>query len=98
MLVDGWILLLERASYMHHLEVEEGICEVMAHMWLSSEIKSLPSQRQGEMRLGEFFMYKIEISQLPYYGSGFRKGYKSVMNCGLNWTLDYIRMSGNFPQ
>ncbi|KAI4386727.1 hypothetical protein MLD38_004635 [Melastoma candidum] len=79
------------------LEVEEGICEVMAHMWLSSEIKSLPSRHHREMRLGEFFKYNIETSQLPNYGSGFQKGYKSVMNCGLKWTLDYIRMSGNFP-
>ncbi|KAI4386726.1 hypothetical protein MLD38_004634 [Melastoma candidum] len=80
-----------------HPEVREGICQVMAHMWLSSEIKSLPSRRGAEIRLGEFFKYNIENSKLEHYGSGFRKGNKAVVNCGLKWTLNYIRMTGNFP-
>ncbi|KAI4386725.1 hypothetical protein MLD38_004633 [Melastoma candidum] len=78
-------------------EVEEGICEVMAHMWLSSEIKSLPSRRQSEIRLGEYLKYRMEKKKSDDYGRGFQKGNAAVMNCGLKWTLDYIRMTKTFP-
>ncbi|KAI4386724.1 hypothetical protein MLD38_004632 [Melastoma candidum] len=78
-------------------EVEEGICEVMAHMWLSSEIKSLPSRRQYEIRLGEYLKYRIESKKTGDYGRGFQKGNAAVMKYGLKWTLDYIRMTKSFP-
>nr|XP_034889614.1 protein DA1-related 1-like isoform X1 [Populus alba]XP_034889615.1 protein DA1-related 1-like isoform X1 [Populus alba] len=94
-------------------EVEEGICQVLAHMWLDSEIysssggegassSSSPSSKKGprsdsEKKLGEFFKHQIESDTSPAYGEGFRIGNKAVLKYGLRTTLDHIQMTGTFP-
>ncbi|KAL2318665.1 hypothetical protein Fmac_032541 [Flemingia macrophylla] len=89
-------------------DVEEGICQVLAHMWLESELSSASSSsashtsRKGkrppfERKLGEFFKHQIESDISPVYGGGFRAGQKAVRQFGLQRTLHHIRMTGSFP-
>ncbi|WOL07825.1 protein DA1-related 1 [Canna indica] len=93
-------------------EVEEGICQVLGHMWLDSEIISgagsnvasssmRPSkkgaQTQVERKLGEFFKHQIEADISSTYGEGFRAANRAVEQYGLRRTLDHIRLTGTFP-
>ncbi|XP_020961404.1 protein DA1-related 1-like [Arachis ipaensis] len=88
--------------------VEEGIYQVMAYMWLHSELTSASASsssstsRKGkrppfEMKLGEFFKHQIESDISPVYGDGFRAGHQAVQKYGLQKTLNHIWMTGTFP-
>ncbi|XP_044476117.1 protein DA1-like isoform X2 [Mangifera indica] len=92
-------------------DVEEGICQVLAHMWLDAQLRSSSgnnvastsrnSSRQTrskfERKLGEFFKHQIVSDASPIYGDGFRAGQMAVNKYGLGRTLDHIRMTGRFP-
>ena len=101
-------------------DVEEGICQVLSHMWLESEVmpgsrrmpstsmagssslnSSSTSKKVGksdfEKKLVEFFLHQIAHDSSPTYGEGFRAAYSAVDRYGLHWTLDHIRLTGNFP-
>lgn len=85
-------------------KVHEGLCEVMAHMWLESEIRAMsrsewssPSRLDFERKLARHLMRRIEESGDPTYGGGFRLVHPAVAKYGLKGTLDYIRMTGSFP-
>ncbi|PPD91589.1 hypothetical protein GOBAR_DD11469 [Gossypium barbadense] len=80
-------------------EVEEGICQVLAHMWLDSEIYAAAGRKRSdfEKKLGGFFKHQIESDSSTAYGEGFRQGNQAVNKYGLKRTLDHIRMTGSFP-
>lgn len=92
-------------------DVEEGICQVMSHIWLSAELKRMKgraaSDGHGEgqgvfsspvqMRLGEFFLQQIATDTSPIYGEGFRQGLNAVKQFGLPRVLEHLRITGNFP-
>ncbi|CAH9147225.1 unnamed protein product [Cuscuta epithymum] len=92
-------------------DVEEGICQVLAHMWLESQILSLSKVNgassssarssltgpQFELKLGEFFKHQIESDTSLVYGNGYRSGNQAVLKYGLERTLEHIRMTGTFP-
>ncbi|KAI5068396.1 hypothetical protein GOP47_0016741 [Adiantum capillus-veneris] len=107
-LMHAWL----RLNGFHNLEtmVEEGICQVLAHMWLESEVmagsggsrsngsmKSKAPKSTMDKKLGEFFLQQIAKDTSPIYGKGFRAGHASMMKFGLRPTLDHIRMTGSFP-
>ena len=93
------------------IDVEEGICQVLAHMWLESEVVggsgTLPSSSSSkkskapktsmEKKLGEFYLYQIANDRSPIYGDGFRLGHASVTQFGLRRTLEHIKITGGFP-
>ncbi|KAE9603584.1 putative transcription factor interactor and regulator LIM family [Lupinus albus] len=72
-------------------EVEEGICQFMAHMWLEAK------RPHYESKLWVFFKFKIEQNTIPAYGDGFRAARQAVYKYGLHQTLQHIRTTGNFP-
>ncbi|KAH7425165.1 hypothetical protein KP509_11G042400 [Ceratopteris richardii] len=76
--------------------IEEGICQVMAHMWLESQAMEVSRNAMDE-RLREFFLQQIAKNSSPFYAEGFRDGYASVMQFGLRRTVNHIRMTGTFP-
>ncbi|PIN19605.1 Adaptor protein Enigma [Handroanthus impetiginosus] len=78
--------------------VEEGICQVLAHEWLASEILAGSAKwSESEKKLGEFFLHQIESDPSAAYGDGFREGKEAVINNGLKGTLDHILRTGCFP-
>ena len=92
------------------IEVEEGICQVLSHLWLESEIIagsssnvasscSAPTFKKGkmtefEMKLGALIKNQIETHSSEVYGGGFRAGYPAVQRYGLRRTLDHIKLTG----
>lgn len=83
-------------------DVEEGICQVVGHMWLTSEIAFISTSRQAkrsplEKKLADFFKHQIETDISPVYGNGFRAGNQAVRKYGLEKTLYHIQSTGNFP-
>lgn len=94
-------------------DVEEGICQVLASMWLESQIlcmsdtsnassSSSSSPNNGarspfEKKLSVFFKHQIATDTSLVYGNGFRAGNQAVIKFGLQTTLDHMRETGNFP-
>lgn len=93
-------------------DVEEGICQVLAHMWLDSQILSMSGSNAAstsssssldgsrsplERKLGDFFKHQIESDTSPVYGNGYRAGKQAILKYGLMNTLEHIRLTGYFP-
>ncbi|CAH8332752.1 unnamed protein product [Eruca vesicaria subsp. sativa] len=80
--------------------MEEGICQVLGHMWLESQTyASTDASKEGgsggfERELVEFLKNKIETDDSPVYGLGFRKVNHMVTNSSLKETLKEIRRWG----
>ncbi|XP_056169906.1 protein DA1-related 1-like [Syzygium oleosum] len=86
------------------LVVEEGLCEILAHMWLDSHIRSMSKSKMAlspgfdfQKRLAKFLQHDIESNPDTVYGDGFRKMKRATDMYGLKGTLDYIRMTGSYP-
>ncbi|KAK6115861.1 hypothetical protein DH2020_008130 [Rehmannia glutinosa] len=93
-------------------DVEEGICQVLASMWLESQILSMSDSNNAstsssskksarspfETKLSKFFKHQIATDSSVVYGNGFRAGHQAVLKFGLQRTLDHMRKTGNFPQ
>ncbi|PKI74301.1 hypothetical protein CRG98_005312 [Punica granatum] len=85
--------------------IEEGMCQVMAHIWIKSKIHDMSRNESGsspglqfERKLAEHIKHSIETSDSPEYGDGFRFARRVVDKYGLKGTLNYVRMTGNFPE
>jgi len=95
-LMHAWIRLDGRFPNLEN-DIEEGICQVIAHMWLKSELESMGSyggSSSVNKRLGEFFLHQIETDASPIYGDGFRAATKAVSVYGLPRTLHHMRQTG----
>lgn len=78
-------------------DVEEGICQVVAYMWLTSQKASISGQTTTTKKLLEFVKYQIESEKSQAYGNGFRAGNRAVLKHGLQKTLYHMRLTGSFP-
>ncbi|KZV20211.1 hypothetical protein F511_01068 [Dorcoceras hygrometricum] len=86
-------------------DVEEGICQVMANMWLESQSQSssdTSSSGRGlrspfERKLAMFLKNQIATDTSEIYGNGFRAANQAVLKFGLRRTLDHMRETGKFP-
>ncbi|KAK9806813.1 hypothetical protein WJX72_003625 [[Myrmecia] bisecta] len=78
------------------LDVEEGLCQLMALLWLESQDLS---QKQGtwEERLASFFAHQIRTDTSPIYGDGFRGALDAFQKHGLPDTLACVRRTGTLP-
>jgi hypothetical protein len=78
-------------------DIEEGICQVIAHIWLKDELEKMTRKSRSStthQRLGEFFLHQIETDSSPIYGDGFRAAYAAAKAYGLACTLDHLRQTG----
>ncbi|XP_013686277.1 protein DA1-related 5 isoform X2 [Brassica napus] len=80
--------------------LEEGICQVLGHMWLESQTYASTDASKKrecagfERKLVEFLKNKIETDGSPVYGAGFRKVNHAVGSSSLQETLKEIRRWG----
>ena len=86
-------------------EVEEGICEVMAHRWLDWHafigddfLHTTPEQAQFLRNLKEVLKNDIERNYCKTYGGGFRDAKWAIERFGLKYTMSHVAQTGNFPQ
>ena len=98
-------LSLQTDYYGLSLEVEEGLCQVMAHKWLESQIQSMSRSRKApspqfrfENKYAKFRQRNIESRTDSPYGTGFKLVRRAVVVHGLKGLLDFIRMTGRFPR
>ncbi|XP_024368281.1 protein DA1 [Physcomitrium patens] len=97
-LMHAWIRLDGRFPNLDN-DIEEGICQVIAHIWLKEELEKLKRSVSRETkRLGEFFLHQIETDSSPIYGDGFRAAYTAYKNYGLAKTLNHLRNTGRILQ
>ncbi|KAL6571606.1 hypothetical protein OROHE_003249 [Orobanche hederae] len=94
------------------LELQEGLCQVLSHMWLESqvlllpEMTNMPSTRSSpspwsssfENKLHKCIMYYIAHNKSPIYGGGYRDAMRAVKKYGLHGTLDHIWHTGALPK
>jgi len=110
-LMHAWLRLQGTFPHMRP-EVEEGICQVMSHIWLTKELNKLngtnssssssssrPNSNQAalEIRLAEFYLHQISTDSSPIYGGGYRHGFAAVQEFGLSRVLEHLRLTANFP-
>nr|XP_043608463.1 protein DA1-related 3-like [Erigeron canadensis]XP_043608465.1 protein DA1-related 3-like [Erigeron canadensis] len=99
-MMHAW-LRLEGYGPLISQEEEEGICQVLAHMWLRAQIAATSSRQEKrspfDKKLAEFFKHQIESDMSPVFGNGFRAGNQAVLKYGFRRTLDHIRLTGTFP-
>ncbi|EPS65738.1 hypothetical protein M569_09038, partial [Genlisea aurea] len=112
-LLTGWIIAHEMMHAWMKLsgyrnvrpEVEEGMCQVMARMWLESqslnismsETMNRAAESSFEKKLCEFFKHAIATDSSQVYGQGFRDSNEAVDKFGLQRTLDKIKATGTLP-
>lgn len=87
------------------LEVEEGICEVMAHRWLDWHafvgddfLHATREQAQFLRNLKEVLQNDIERNYCKIYGCGFRDAKWAMERYGLKYTMSHVAQTGDFPQ
>ncbi|XP_056169904.1 protein DA1-related 1-like [Syzygium oleosum] len=103
-MMHAWHVLEIDGYHNLSLEVKEGLCEVLAHTWLGSQIRSMSKSKAApsplfnfEKRLAKFLRHGIESRTDHPYGTGFQLVKRATDMYGLKGTLDYIRMTGVFP-
>ncbi|KAL0657086.1 hypothetical protein Bca4012_077670 [Brassica carinata] len=80
--------------------MEEGICQVLGHMWTPSEANAGKKGEWSEFekKLVEFCKNQIETDESAAYGDGFRKVDHMVTNSSLKDTLKEILRRANAHQ
>lgn len=82
-------------------DTEEGICQVMSHIWLTNELKIMKKSSAfsspAQEKLGEFYLHQIATDTSPIYGDGFRRGLAAVSQFGLGRVLEHLQMYGTLP-
>lgn len=98
-LMHAWLRM--RGVVNLDLQVEEGLCQLMAHLWLDQERERLEMQGAGahgeEDRLGAFFGYEIRQDTSSTYGDGFRMAFECYQSFGLKGTVDHVLSTGRLP-
>ncbi|KAK4791576.1 hypothetical protein SAY86_031989 [Trapa natans] len=87
-------------------DMEEGVCQVLAHKWIESKIRTLSSNKssssspelQFDMKLAKHIKHSIESSKDRVYGEGFRIAHRVVCKYGLKGMLNHIRKNGTLPE
>ncbi|EIE27209.1 hypothetical protein COCSUDRAFT_11485, partial [Coccomyxa subellipsoidea C-169] len=77
------------------LDVEEGLCQLMALLWLEHQ----PPAPEGtwEERLASYFAHQIRTDRSHVYGDGFRAAHEAFQKHGLGATLASVRACGRLP-
>lgn len=80
-------------------EVEEGLCEAMARLWLGEQ-RGSPAVRADprQERLLGFLEWSQGANPDPVYGGGFRAAHRAVGRFGLRAVLDHVRLTGALPE
>nr|GMD91606.1 protein DA1-like isoform X4 [Ipomoea batatas] len=83
--------------------VEEGMCEVMAYVWLDwyalfgKEMYGEDEKASFLRNLKEHEMKRMERNPCRIYGDGFREAKSAVKMYGFEHTMKCIAYTGNFP-
>ncbi|CAL8462861.1 g2395 [Coccomyxa elongata] len=92
-LMHAWLRLAGLTQL--SLDVEEGLCQLMALLWLEHQ----PPAPEGtwEERLASYFAHQIRTDTSLVYGDGFRAAHEAFQKHGLGATLASVRATGRLP-
>jgi len=98
-LMHAWLKLSGLPADMQLLPmVEEGLCQLMAHLWLGAQQPHMMAmQGHGTAELGRYCVHQIETDPSPVYGDGFRACLQAYGKFGLQAVLSHVRMTGCLP-
>eukprot|EP00198_Chlamydomonas_reinhardtii_P013404 XP_001702741.1 metalloprotease [Chlamydomonas reinhardtii] len=77
------------------LRVEEGLCQLMACLWLDRQHELLAGN-PDEQRLASFFSYQIRTDTSEVYGDGFRDAMEAFQSHGLTNVVRNVQLYGRF--
>jgi hypothetical protein len=100
-----WLKLNPGFPFRMPPKLEEGLCQVIAYMYLDSLVvtdaaaasSSTEKGLEDEQSLRRYFSKQIKDDPSPVYGEGFREAYEVVQQLGLEVTLEYIRDNHGLP-
>ncbi|KAG2497852.1 hypothetical protein HYH03_004119 [Edaphochlamys debaryana] len=92
-LMHAWLRMAGVVSL--PLKVEEGLCQLMACLWLDRQHELLHGKPE-EQRLASFFSYQIRTEPSEVYGDGFREALEAFQSHGLTAMLNNIKRYGRF--
>merc|ERR1711920_550856 len=83
-------------------QVEEGVCQLVAHLLLTDGLKPASTKVNGkngvsDEKLRQYFKFAIEADQNEVYGEGFRKAAEIYATVGIYGLLSYIVHHRAFP-
>ncbi|EFJ44813.1 hypothetical protein VOLCADRAFT_106269 [Volvox carteri f. nagariensis] len=76
-------------------KVEEGLCQLMACLWLDRQHELLKG-KQEEQRLASFFSYQIRTDTSEVYGDGFREAMEAFQSIGFAAVIQNVKRYGRF--
>ena len=82
------------------LQVEEGLCQLMALLWLESSSPGNEGQVNNigyNQKLASFLGYQIRSDPSIVYGEGFRMAHDSFQRHGLASVLNHVRTTHSLP-
>lgn len=96
------------AAQQHNGQVEEGVCQLVALLWLQHLAGRRTGDEGGGRRranggppsseeLREFFIHQIKTDVSTVYGDGFRKAKAVYDAVGLDMLLDHVKRYESFP-
>ncbi|KAF5842090.1 hypothetical protein DUNSADRAFT_9350 [Dunaliella salina] len=78
-----------------NLKVEEGLCQLMAYVWLDRQHGKL-SKDALQQRYASYFSYQIRTDISDVYGNGFRDAYEAFEMRGLTAVINDVLSRGRF--
>ncbi|EFN54802.1 hypothetical protein CHLNCDRAFT_35770 [Chlorella variabilis] len=96
--MHAWLRMSGCSSHQHLPEqVEEGLCQLMAYLWLEGQQAQTGFQDEYEERLAAFFAHQIRSDTSAIYGDGFRLAHEAFQAQGLPAVLAHVQRLGAFP-
>lgn len=72
--------------------VEEGLCQLMAYVWLDQQAGGL--EQEADQKLASYFSYQIREDVSEVYGDGFRAAYDAFQSRGLTAVINDVLRRG----
>ncbi|CAM9538156.1 unnamed protein product [Discosporangium mesarthrocarpum] len=102
--MHAWMKLTHSFPWGLPAQVEEGVCQLVAYLWLVHLAGKLPEDEQAQEggepsanQLREFFVHQIETDISPVYGDGYRMAKRAYDEVGLEALLSHIAEHKSFP-
>jgi hypothetical protein len=79
--------------------VEEGVCQLMAYLWLQAQQPQMLAMKgHGTAELASYCSHQIQTDPSPVYGDGFRMALRAFQAFGLEALLSHVRLAGCLPE
>jgi hypothetical protein len=78
-------------------QLEEGLCQLMAYLWLEAQAHAAAADGPGAERLLSYLAHQIRTDASPIYGDGFRAALAAFQARGVKALFDHALAQRCFP-